>query len=375
MLKIKSLVKQFGASRAVDSMSLEIREGELVTFLGPSGCGKSTTLRCIAGLESPTDGEIWIDDKVVSAPKRGIDVPPEKRQLGMVFQSYALWPHMTVLENVAYPLKAQKRAPAEVDSRARAALDLVGLTKYGSAKPGNMSGGQQQRVALARALASECRVLLFDEPLSNLDVRLRESMRTEIRDIQQRLGITSIYVTHDQAEALAISDRIVVMNQGRIEQVGGPREIYEQPATPFVATFLGSVNLIPVLSQSFDGDFSTYRMPSGAWVRVSSERRNAIVASPQLGLRAELLRLTRSAEAAEANAWPAVVRRAVFLGDSSEYTLDMSGQEIKARVPAYVRFRAGDSVFVSIAPQDCFIVNGTAATTEPADSAQVAEAA
>jgi ABC-type Fe3+/spermidine/putrescine transport system ATPase subunit len=225
-----------GEVTAVSGVSLSIQQGDLVTLLGPSGCGKTTTLRLIAGFEFPTSGRILLDGNGIN------DLPPHRRDMSMVFQSYAIFPHLNVFENIAYGLNVQKRPRDEIKRRVARVLDLVELTGLENRAPNQLSGGQQQRVALARALIMEPKVLLMDEPLSNLDAKLREQMRTEIRRIQKRLGITSVYVTHDQVEAMTLSDQVVVMNQGKIEQVGPPDEIYRRPRTRFVADFIGSSN-------------------------------------------------------------------------------------------------------------------------------------
>lgn len=227
-----------GQVAAVNSISFGIGQGEFVSFLGPSGCGKTTSLRMIAGLETNTKGVITIDGETVSSPSERIFVPPEKRKVGMVFQSYAVWPHMNVFENVAYPLRVQKRHKDEIASRVSAILELVELGGLDSRTPAQLSGGQQQRVALARGLVMEPRVLLLDEPLSNLDAKLREKMRRDIRAIQQNLRLTVVYVTHDQIEANTMSDRIVIMNQGKVVQIGTPHEIRSSPADAFVAEFI-----------------------------------------------------------------------------------------------------------------------------------------
>lgn len=224
---------------AADNVSLTINPGDLVTFLGPSGCGKTTTLRMVAGFENPTSGRVFIGGRDVTS------LPPNERDTAMVFQSYALFPHMTVGENVAYGLRFRNVSKEEKEERVRRIMELVGLSGFESRQPGQLSGGQQQRVALARSLVVEPQVLLFDEPLSNLDAKLREQMREEIRRIQTELSITAIYVTHDQSEAMAMSDRIVVMNHGRIEQEGTPREVYSEPGSKFVADFIGRVNFLP----------------------------------------------------------------------------------------------------------------------------------
>jgi iron(III) transport system ATP-binding protein len=240
-VELKNLRKVYGETVAVDGVDLEISKGEFMTLLGPSGCGKTTTLRMVAGLIEPTDGEIRVGGQILSAPGRKL-VPPEKRNMGMVFQSFAVWPHMNVFENVAFPLHNLKISRDEIRRRVEAALEMVKLAGLEKRYPSHLSGGQQQRVALARALVVEPDILLFDEPLSNLDAKLREEMRFELKEIQRRIGVTSIYVTHDQAEAMAISDRIAVVTSGKIKQIGTPCEIYDSPEDPFTAEFIGLAN-------------------------------------------------------------------------------------------------------------------------------------
>ena len=237
---IKNVSKAFGDNVVLKEFDQTFADGEFITLLGPSGCGKTTMLRMIAGFEKPTSGEILIGDKVVSSDK--VFLPPEKRDIGMVFQSYAVWPHMTVFENVAYPLHIQKKSKAVITEQVDHVLDIVHLSQYRDRIPSQLSGGQQQRVALARALVAKPQLLLLDEPLSNLDAKLRESMRFEIKEIQASLGITVVYVTHDQTEAMAMSDRIILINRGIIQQVASPEEIYNHPANQFVADFLGKVD-------------------------------------------------------------------------------------------------------------------------------------
>ncbi len=242
-LSVRDLVVRYGDVVAVDRVSFDAAEGEFISLLGPSGCGKTTTLRCIAGLESPHSGEIRIGDEVVALDGR--EVPPEKRGVNMVFQSYAVWPHMTVFDNVAYGLRNRGNSGADIGRRVAEAMRLVGLEGLESRYGTELSGGQQQRVAVARAVVTEPRLLLFDEPLSNLDAGLRERMRFELLQLQRRLGRTSIYVTHDQSEAMVMSDRIILMNRGRIVQESSPRDLYERPASRFAAEFVGSANLLP----------------------------------------------------------------------------------------------------------------------------------
>ena len=243
-VRIEHVFKRFGGVTAVNDFNLVVKDGEFVSILGPSGCGKTTTLRMIAGFERATEGEIYIGEQCVSSSIKGSFAPPEKRDIGMVFQSYAVWPHMTVAENVGYPLKIQKVDKTERARRVQEMLELVHLGEYGKRYPNQLSGGQQQRVALARALVAEPGLLLLDEPLSNLDAKLRESMRFEILEIQKKTGITVVYVTHDQGEAMAMSDRVVVMSMGVVQQIGAPHEIYTQPANKMVADFIGLVNFM-----------------------------------------------------------------------------------------------------------------------------------
>ncbi len=239
---ISNITKAFGDVVVLKSFHETFADGEFITLLGPSGCGKTTMLRIIAGFEKPTTGEVWIGEKLVSSDK--VFVPPEKRDIGMVFQSYAVWPHMTVFQNVAYPLKIKGFPKHVIREKVESILDVVHLSQYAQRMPSQLSGGQQQRVALGRALVAEPKLLLLDEPLSNLDAKLRESMRFEIKEIQAKLHITVVYVTHDQTEAMAMSDRIIVINRGVVQQIGTPTEIYQTPANQFVADFVGKVDFL-----------------------------------------------------------------------------------------------------------------------------------
>ncbi len=240
-LQVRDVVKRFGRVAAVNGVSFDVAHGEVLTLLGPSGCGKTTTLRVVAGFERPDAGEVDLQGRTVVAPAKRINLPPEKRGLGMVFQSYAIWPHMTVYENVAYPLVIRRVKSAEIKRRVEETLELVGLQGYGGRPATLLSGGQQQRVALARALVYSPSILLLDEPLSNLDAKLRSQMRIELKRLQQRVSVTVLFVTHDQVEAMSLSTKLAVMNLGKIEQLGTPQEVYEQPATPFVEDFIGRV--------------------------------------------------------------------------------------------------------------------------------------
>ncbi|CAB49105.1 ABC transporter ATP-binding protein [Pyrococcus abyssi] len=262
-VKLINVWKKFGDFTAVKELSLEIKDGEFLVLLGPSGCGKTTTLRMIAGLEEPTIGQIYIDDKLVADPEKGIFVPPKERDVAMVFQSYALYPHMTVYDNIAFPLKLRKVPKQEIDRRVREVAEMLGLTELLKRKPRELSGGQRQRVALGRAIIRRPKVFLMDEPLSNLDAKLRVKMRAELKKLQRQLGVTTIYVTHDQVEAMTMGDRIAVMNRGELQQVGTPDEVYNKPLNTFVAGFIGSppMNFLTATVSS-DGflDFGEFRL-------------------------------------------------------------------------------------------------------------------
>jgi iron(III) transport system ATP-binding protein len=269
-LRIAGLTKTFGGGvKAIDNINLEVKPGELVSFLGPSGCGKTTTLNCIAGLEFPDKGSITVDDFVMTDIARNVVLQPEERKLGMVFQSYALWPHMTVADNVGFGLRIARSRPDEIKRRVASILDLVGLGQLGGRYPFQLSGGQQQRVALARAVVTEPKLLLLDEPLSNLDAKVREQARIWLRDIQRRLGITTVYVTHDQAEALAMSDKIAVMHSGRVRQYGAPQEIYENPASRFVAEFIGATAFLNGVVVERDDRNTRVKLADDTVLRVS----------------------------------------------------------------------------------------------------------
>lgn len=263
-LVIEHLTKVYGGTvKAIDDISLDIQPGELISFLGPSGCGKTTTLNCIAGLEHPDQGVIRVGDFVMTDTAQGRSLQPEERGLGMVFQSYALWPHMTVADNVGFGLKIAKVKGDEIKRRVNDILELVGLGSMGKRYPFQLSGGQQQRVALARAVVTEPRLLLLDEPLSNLDAKVREHARVWLRDIQRRLGITTVYVTHDQAEALAMSDKIAVMQAGQVQQFATPQEVYDQPASRFVAEFIGATAFLKGTVLEVTPTSGRVRMPDG----------------------------------------------------------------------------------------------------------------
>ncbi len=346
-LTLKNITKVFpprgGATEviAVHNVNLEIKKGELVTLLGPSGCGKTTTLRMIAGFEFPTSGEIILDGNPINS------LPPHKRDMSMVFQSYAIFPHLTVGENVAYGLNVQRLAKSVIAERVNRVLDLVHLEGYGDRAPTQLSGGQQQRVALARALVMEPKVLLMDEPLSNLDAKLREEMRHEIRRIQKDLNITSVYVTHDQIEAMTLSDRIVVMNQGIIEQIGTPVEMYRFPNSRFVANFIGRANFISGIVQSQNGEELVVKSFGEIITLKNVKRQFHANEEVTLIVRPEMTRVKKTGEQ-----FKGIVRRAVYLGDVIEYDVEVGGQLITGlETDPYVMelFPEGEEVTVGFA--------------------------
>jgi iron(III) transport system ATP-binding protein len=351
-VELKNVSKHYGAVVAVDNVSCVIEAGDLVTLLGPSGCGKTTTLRAIAGLEELTSGSILIGDQNVT------ELPPNVRDVSMVFQSYALFPHMTVIENVAYGLAGQPKAVQR--EKAEEGLRLVGLEGYDNRLPSELSGGQQQRVACARALVLEPRVLLFDEPLSNLDARLRRRMREDIRDLQRGLGLTSVYVTHDQEEALAVSDKVIVMNNGRIAQEGTPADLYESPADAFVADFIGGANLVPCEIVGRTGERATVRL-GGLTLDLPARRidKGAALMVVRPGA------VSLSGEPRPGLSLPAEVRKATYLGSHWEYTVATEVAELFVVQPIDRRHGVGATVNVVLDPDHLTLV--------AADGAAVAE--
>jgi iron(III) transport system ATP-binding protein len=345
-LELEKLTKRYPGVVSVDGIDLSVEHGELICLLGPSGCGKTTTLRMIAGFLEPDAGEIRVDGRTVSA--RGSVVPPERRNMGMIFQSYAVWPHMTVRENVAYGLKMRKVPDRERRERTDAALRAAQLHELGERYPGELSGGQQQRVALARALAPNPEILLLDEPLSNLDASLRAEMRTEIRRLHDEFHDTSIYVTHDQVEAMSLADRIVVMNAGKVEQIGTPQEVYDRPATRFVARFLGGSNVVDA------------RHVSGRTVEVAGHRLEVgqgelpgAGAATSFCVKTHDLELLPGAGVDGGNdTLPGVVRGQSFLGSHRDYDVDV-GQRLLVAAPASLDLPAGAKVRVRFRPDRC----------------------
>ena len=355
MLTVRDLKKDFVSDkvsvRAVDGVSFNIPPGEFYTLLGPSGCGKTTTLQCIAGLEMPDAGEITLGDKLVFSRSANIIVPAHRRDIGMVFQSYAIWPHMSVFENVAFPLlhgrrRALRRA---VNDRVMKALHLVQLTGLENRPAPFLSGGQQQRVALARAIVDEPKVLLLDEPLSNLDAKLREEMRLELRELVLRLNITTLYVTHDQIEALSMSDRIAVMSHGKIVQEGTPREIYLTPKDRFVADFLGKSNffegrVLEVLTGSKRGKVDTVVGPLDCVITLAVKPGDSVL----LGFRPAALRVADDGCAGKPNVFRGEISSTSFAGDFLECQVQVKNQQLRALLDPYREFKAGDTVSLHI---------------------------
>jgi len=356
-IEIRNLVKRYNKVTAVNRIQLDVEKGELLTLLGPSGCGKTTTLRCIAGLEKPEEGDVIIDGKPMIS--EGF-VPPSKRGIGMMFQNYAVWPHMKVYSNIVYGLKLQKISRQSIKEKAKDVVELVGLQGLEERYPGQLSGGQQQRVALARALIRNPKVLLLDEPLSNLDAKLREKMRFEIKSLVKRMGITSVYVTHDQAEAMVISDRIVVMEKGNIVQIGSPHEIYEKPASRFVADFIGAMNFIPgevvgvhsgtnevyvrtefsekLLCKSTDGDVTTPGRKVYASIR--PEDVEVFAEPPQAG----------------ENIFKGIIANKAYLGNFLFLFVNINGTTIRVQAPHQLPQEEGHEIYFSLNPGKCIIL-------------------
>jgi ABC-type Fe3+/spermidine/putrescine transport system ATPase subunit len=345
---VQDLVIRYGDMVAVNGVSFEVGRGEHVTLLGPSGCGKTTTLRAIAGLEQPAAGSIRIDGQAMYDAAQRRNIPTEQRGVSMVFQSYAVWPHMTVFDNVAYGLRVRKQSSADIKASVERALDLVQMRHLAERPASKLSGGQQQRVALARAIAFSPTVVLFDEPLSNLDAKLRAEMRVELRDLQRRLDITSVYVTHDQEEALAISDRVIVMNVGVIEQIGTPEEIYNRPRSRFVADFVGSANLI---EGKVSGE-NLFTTAGGSVLRTNAARRPHGRES-QVAVRTAYIDLeARPGE----NHVPGTVRQRLFHGDFVQYVVDTELGALIVRRPPTTLFEEGRAVTLSFSPEHCVLL-------------------
>jgi len=356
MLKVENLFKTFSTEKtrftAVDHISFSVPEKKFFTLLGPSGCGKTTTLRCIAGLEHPDGGTISISGKLVSGNDRFL--PPNNRNIGMVFQSYAIWPHMNVFANVAFPLRVDKarRSKQEIQTAVMNALKVVELDGFEKRPATKLSGGQQQRLALARALVNQPKLLLLDEPLSNLDAKLRDQMRIELGKLQQRIGITTVYVTHDQVEALALSDLIAVMRNGRIEQIGSPREIYEKPANQFIAGFIGTTNWLKGKVIAIDAKkIATVETVAG---RIASHMVNTCKPGDTvlLSIRPEAIRVEMR-KSTDQSLCEARVETAMYLGDHIDSQIRIGDNTLKVKVHPKVSIQPGDRVYIQIIADYC----------------------
>jgi iron(III) transport system ATP-binding protein len=357
IVSLRGLTKKFAGAAAVDGLHLEIGGGEFVSLLGPSGCGKTTTLRLLAGFLQPDAGEICVGGAVMSSPS--LLVSPERRKMSMIFQSYAVWPHMTVAQNVAYGLKFKKLTKQEIDAKVTKLLGLVHLTDLKDRYSAELSGGQQQRVALARALVVEPQILLMDEPLSNLDANLREEMRFEIRRLHEEFKITTVYVTHDQAEAMATSDRIAVLDRGRLVQVGRPQEIFDRPETRFVAEFVGKAN---ILRGRFDGH-DRLQLGDGIKIRVTTGAESSAAGQVAVCLRPHnILLVSDDGEAHQLaergyNLFPGIIRRSIYFGDAVDYTVELASRaSLRVITSPSQRFAPGQSICAAAHPDKCVIV-------------------
>jgi len=348
VLEVRGLIKRYGVVRAVDDVSFDLPQGEVLTLLGPSGCGKSTTLRMVAGLDEPDGGEIRLHGRVVASASRRVFVAAEKRNVGRVFQSYAVWPHMTVEQNVAYPLELRRQSRAQIRAKVDAVLHLTGLDGLAARPATALSGGQQQRVSLARALAYEPDVLLLDEPLSNLDAQLRQEMRVQLKALQSRLGTAFLYVTHDQAEAMALSHQVAVMHAGRIEQLGSPTDVYEAPATYFVQSFVGRI-------LAFDGVLHAEN--GRAWVVLDDQLRLTVhpnglsAGSPvRVALRPEDVQVERLAGDRVAGELVGTVEQITYYGDHFEGEIRVGATSVLLELPKEQRLTRGERVALRVAP-------------------------
>jgi len=370
MLTVRDLTKIYAnrydtQAGGVRGVSFDLPTGTFFTLLGPSGCGKTTTLRCIAGLERPDSGYIGVGDRALFDGARGEAVPMNQRGIGMVFQSYAIWPHMTVFENIAFPLrvaKQRKYAREEIASLVEQALSTVGLSGYGERPATRLSGGQQQRVALARAIVHRPQLLLLDEPLSNLDASLREEMRAELRRLQQQIGVTTVYVTHDQSEALAMSDQIAVMDRSRVVQLGAPRDIYFRPASAFVASFIGGANLLDGTAEAAvaPGQTGVLRLSGGQRLLCLFPEGATAGAALSVAIRPESIAVGAGAADGD-NTLRGTITAASFLGGNARYDITVGDIALRAVGPAETMLDTGADVALAIPPQSAVVVRPTEA--------------
>ena len=362
MVSVRSLYKRFptsrGEVRAVENVSFEVAKGKFFSLVGPSGCGKTTTLRCIAGLERPESGEVKVEGEVMFSFSQNLFIPPHKRNIGMVFQSYAIWPHMNVFDNVAFPLKVGRNvARKEMADRVEKVLAFVHLGELRDRPATNLSGGQQQRLALARAVVGEPKLLLLDEPLSNLDAKLRDEMRGELKRVQQVLGITTIYVTHDQAEALSMSDAVGVMNEGKIVQLDEPNKVYEHPVNEFVADFIGAANLIPgtITSSGAPGNPSIVETSYGR-LPCFIPNREKIGTKVFISIKPEDIELSANPSEVCAPGWTGQVDQISFLGGFVDYRISVGELTLRARLHPSNFFQQGNKVYVGFKPHRYSII-------------------
>lgn len=355
-IEVKALRKAFGSAVAVESISFTVPDGTFTTLLGPSGCGKTTTLRMLAGLERPDSGEIRIGDSVVFSSESKKFVPVESRNVGIVFQSYALWPHMNVFDHVAYPLRVRRKRPEDIRRRVRSVLELVGLANYMDRYPSEVSGGQQQRVALARALVFDPAVLLLDEPLSNLDAALRNAMRGELSRLHRETGVTTVYVTHDQSEALNLSDQILLMQTGEIVERGSPTEVYENPRTVYGAHFVGAANCLPAKVKTIDAGQATVELPTGEKLSAAADwlKSTDVGDAVTVAIRPEDIVVSASGE--NFNAVLGTVRHAGYFGSYQELLVTVGSDEVKVQVPKTHSSKVGDLLILHIPPRQLRIL-------------------
>jgi iron(III) transport system ATP-binding protein len=364
MIEVRGVSKRFttregNTVQALDDVSFMIEEGQFFTLLGPSGCGKTTLLRSLAGLERPDSGEMSIANEVIFSAENDIYQPANARDIGMVFQSYAIWPHMTVFENVAFPLKVgkQRLSRRQIASRVAQALVTVELGGYESRPATDLSGGQQQRLALARALIREPKILLLDEPLSNLDTRLREQMRSELSNLQRRLGVTTLYVTHDQTEALAMSDVVAVMSNGRMVQQGSPRTIYNQPHDQFTANFVGSTNLIAgTVAGAVDAESFRPITTAHGTLKARVPEPIACGARVFIVIRPQNIRVSRSPFASSEQVFLGHVQSVVFVGDYLDCRIEVAGAPLRVSVHPQLHLQRGEQVYIALPPQACAVM-------------------
>lgn len=374
MLSVQNLYTEYPndrgeAVKAAQDICFDVPEGKLFTLLGPSGCGKTTTLRSIAGLERPKSGIITVNGTTVYSSSSNVFIAPNRRNFGMVFQSYAIWPHMNVFQNAAFPLEVGSRSYSkkEIRDRVMKVLTAVGLDQFADREATKMSGGQQQRLALARALVMEPKLLLLDEPLSNLDAKLRERMRFELKRMQRELGITTIYVTHDQSEALALSHEIAVMSSGRIAQVGTPRDIYERPRNKFVADFVGLTNFLDATVEAADEGENTYRVSTGVGqIQVTAYDTFHKGESAVISVRPEDIHVSEGERPAGDNVFEGTVAFKVFLGEYLDFQIKVGNREVLARTHPSLKAPVGAKVYVRLDPAKCICIKDDSALKKAA---------